>query len=193
MSTLKEGWAYNEFFDIGPERAPAKPALEAAAIFAETNVWPAAPPFPNWRAEMLAYHGAMQKTGAVILSAAAEFLGLAESELTPLFADAGSTLHLLNYRRKPGTAAIKEEMPQADGARLMTGRHVDACAFSVLWQRQPGLQAENPDGRWLEIPTIAGTVSVHVGSVMEFFTGGRWRAARSDIFTSPIWTPIYHP
>ncbi len=134
---------------------------------------------------MLAYHGAMQKTGAAILSTAAEVLGLAESELTPLFADAGSTLRLLNYRRKPGTAAIKEEMPQADGARLVTGRHVDACAFSVLWQRQPGLQAETPGGRWLEIPTIAGTVSVHVGSVMEFFTGGRWRATprRDRIFS----------
>ena len=176
VSTMEHGWAYNEFFDIGPERARARPAVKAAEIFAEANVWPTRAPFPGWRAEMLAYHGAMENAGAAILSAAAEYLGLAEGDLAPLFADAGSTLRLLNYPRKPGVAAITEEMPQPDGTHLVTGRHVDACAFSLLWQRETGLQAETPDGRWLDMPSRRGSVSVHVGSVMEFLTAGRWRA-----------------
>ncbi len=150
VSTLKQGWAYNEFFDIGPERALPPPAIEAAQIFAETNIWPARPPFPRWRAEMLAYHGAMDSAGAAILATAGEFLGLSESALAPLFAGGGSTLRLLNYPRKPGGAVITEEMPHPDGARLVTGRHVDACALTLLWQRQAGLQAQTPDGRWLD-------------------------------------------
>ena len=102
------------------------------------------------RAEMLAYHGAMDSAGAAILATAGEFLGLSESALAPLFAGGGSTLRLLNYPRKPGGAVITEEMPHPDGARLVTGRHVDACALTLLWQRQAGLQAQTPDGRWLD-------------------------------------------
>ncbi len=176
VSTLKQGWAYNEFFDIGPERALPPPAIEAAQIFAETNIWPARPPFPRWRAEMLAYHGAMDSAGAAILATAGEFLGLSESALAPLFAGGGSTLRLLNYPRKPGGAVITEEMPHPDGARLVTGRHVDACALTLLWQRQAGLQAQTPDGRWLDIACRPGAISVHLGSVMEFLTAGHWRA-----------------
>ena len=184
VSTLKDGRAYSELFDFGPERSLAKPALAAAQIFAETNVWPAWPPFPNWRGEMLAYHGAMEKTGAAILSAAGEYLGLPQGNIAALFANAGSTLRLLNHPRKPDAAAVKEEMPLPDGTRLATGRHVDACAFSLLWQRQAGLQAETPDGRWLDIPLQPGCVSLHVGSVMEFLTAGRLRATPHRVLDS---------
>ena len=184
VSTIKEGWACNEFFDIGPERACRRPAVKAAAIFAEANVWPAPGPYPDWRADMLAYHGAMERTGAAILSAAAGYLGLAESDVAPLFADAAPTLRLLNYPRKPVDAAITEEMPRSDGNILVTGRHIDACAFSLLWQRQTGLQAETPDGRWLDIPLRPGSVSVHVGSVMEFLTAGHWRATPHRVLDS---------
>ena len=128
------------------------------------------------RAEMLAYHGAMDSAGAAILATAGEFLGLSESALAPLFAGGGSTLRLLNYPRKPGSAVITEEMPHPDGARLVTGRHVDACALTLLWQRQAGLQAQTPDGRWLDIACRPGAISVHLGSVMEFLTAGHWRA-----------------
>ncbi|HJN61258.1 MAG TPA: 2OG-Fe(II) oxygenase family protein, partial [Alphaproteobacteria bacterium] len=83
---------------------------------------------------------------------------------------------LLNYPRKPGGAVITEEMPHPDGARLVTGRHVDACALTLLWQRQAGLQAQTPDGRWLDIACRPGAISVHLGSVMEFLTAGHWRA-----------------
>ncbi len=62
---------------------------------------------------MLAYHGAMEKTGGAILSAAGQYLALPEGKLAALFANAGATLRLLNSPRKPDGAAIKEEMPLA--------------------------------------------------------------------------------
>jgi isopenicillin N synthase-like dioxygenase len=176
VSTLKDGWAYNEFFDIGPARALPRPALAGAAIFAEANIWPQAEPYPGWRGDMLAYRRAMETIGGTLLAAAGRYLGLSEAELGRRFAGAGSTLRLLNYPRKPRAAAIEEEMPRPDETPLVTGRHVDACALSLLWQREPGLQAEAPDGRWLDIPLRAGCVSVHIGTVMEFLTDGRWRA-----------------
>ncbi|MBT3925729.1 MAG: isopenicillin N synthase family oxygenase [Rhodospirillaceae bacterium] len=184
VSSLKDGWAYNEYFDIGPERATPAPAITAAKIFAEANCWPAHPPFAEWRAEMLRYHQAMEKTGAAILRAAADFLGLAESDISTRFRNAGSTVRLLNYPRRPDGTTISDEMPEADGTRLITGRHVDAAALSLLWQREAGLQAQTPDGRWLDIPLCAGTVSVHLGTVMEFLSGGRWPATPHRVIDS---------
>lgn len=184
VSSLKDGWAYNEYFDIGPERATPASAITAAKIFTEANCWPAHPPFAEWRSEMLRYHQMTEKTGAAILRAATGFLGLAESDISTRFRNAGSTLRLLNYPLKPVGAAISEEMPEADGTRLVTGRHVDAAALSLLWQREAGLQAQTPDGRWLDIPLCPGTVSVHLGTVMEFLTGGHWRATPHRVIDS---------
>ncbi len=184
VSSLKDGWAYNEYFDIGPARPTPAPAIEAAKIFTEANCWPAHPPFAEWRAEMLRYHQMMEKTGTAILGAAAGYLGLAESEILSRFRNAGSTVRLLNYPPRPDGTTIAEEMPEADGTRLVTGRHVDAAALSLLWQREAGLQAQTPDGRWLDIPLCPGAVSVHLGTVMEFLSGGRWPATPHRVIDS---------
>jgi isopenicillin N synthase-like dioxygenase len=56
---------------------------------------------------------------------------------------------------------------------LAAVRHTDASGLSLLWQQQPGLQAQAPDGTWRDVPTVPNTVSVHLGTVLELMTAGR--------------------
>ena len=60
-----------------------------------------------------------------------------------------------------------------DEATLVAGRHTDAAGVSLLWQAQPGLQAQSRDGIWRDVPPVANCISVHLGDVLEIMTDGR--------------------
>ena len=183
VSTFEENrWAYNEMYDIGPERPVTAPpdilALRGAEIFTEPNAWPAREPAPGWRAAMLAYFARMEALSMALLHALADHLGLPRDEIAARFDRGNSTLRLLNYPTRPDSLTVGEPLPddlRADSERpqLVTGRHTDACALSLLWQREPGLQGQAPDGTWYAVPPEPNGVSVHLGDVVEQITGGR--------------------
>jgi len=183
VSTFEENrWAYNEMYDIGPERPVTAPlsslALPGAEIFAEPNAWPAREPAPGWRQAMLAYFAQMESLGTALLYALTDYLGLPRDEVAARFDQGNSTLRLLNYPPRPEALTVGEPLPdelRGDDGRpqLVTGRHTDACALSLLWQREPGLQGQAPDGTWYTVPPEPNSVSVHLGDVVEQLTGGR--------------------
>ena len=182
VSTLEERrWAYNEMFDIGPEQPLSLPPLRGATMFAEPNLWPAQEPADGWRQAMLAYFGQLEHLGQALLRALGDYLGIPAETLSSRFDEGNATLRLLNYPLRPEGLELKESIPEElqageDRPQLVAGRHTDGCALSLLWQREPGLQAQAPDGRWQDIPRVANSVSVHLGDVFETLTGGRLRA-----------------
>ncbi|KAF2236072.1 naringenin 3-dioxygenase [Viridothelium virens] len=54
------------------------------------------------------------------------------------------------------------------------GPHKDSMLTSYLLQASPqrGLQAQNPSGRWIEVPPVEGTLVVAIGQGLEALTGG---------------------
>jgi len=74
--------------------------------------------------------------------------------------------------------AILNELPDPEAGKeqepaLAAGRHTDGAGVSLLWQAQPGLQAQSSDGTWRHVPAIDNCVSVHLGDVLEIMTDGR--------------------
>jgi len=53
----------------------------------------------------------IEKTGAVLLSAAAAFLGLADEDMAARFTDAGSTRRAIGYFHEPNLAADLSPLP----------------------------------------------------------------------------------
>ena len=182
VSTLEERrWAYNEMYDIGAERPFSLPPLRGVEMFAEPNLWPAREPAPGWRRAMLAYYGQLEHLGHAVLRALCDQLGVSQAQLDARFGEGNGTLRLLNYPLRPQGLELTESIPEelkADEERpqLVAGRHTDGCALSLLWQREAGLQAQAPDGRWQDIPRLPNSVSLHLGDVFEGLTGGRLRA-----------------
>lgn len=182
VSTLEERrWAYNEMYDIGPERPLSLPPLRGAEMFAEPNLWPARDPAPAWRRAMLAYFGQLEHLGRALLRALGDYLDIPAAALEARFGEGNATLRLLNYPLRPAGLELTESMPEAlqanaERPQLVAGRHTDGCALSLLWQREPGLQAQAPDGRWQSIPRLPNSVSLHLGDVFESLTGGRLKA-----------------
>lgn len=174
-----DGWAHNEFFDIGPETPVPGPPIPGMEIPAEANNWPSVEPVPGWRGTMRAFYDLMDRVGRAVMFSVGRAFGFGEDILRPRFADGNSTLRLLNYPQKPEGLAIANERPDGnetdpeDGLSLAAGRHTDAAGVSLLWQDSPGLQAQAPDGRWRDVPMIENGLSVHLGDVLEVMTGGR--------------------
>lgn len=171
VASLAPGcWAHNETYDIGPEDPVAGPAIPGMEIFAETNIWPHREPRPGWRRAMHAYYDHMERVGRAVMLSVGRAVGYADAELMARFEGGNSTLRLLNYPTPPRGLKVDAE---DDDPPLATRRHTDAAGLSLLWQRQPGLQAQAPDGTWRDVPRLENCISVHLGTVLELMTGGR--------------------
>ena len=173
-----DAWAHNEIYDIGPEKPFGGPAIEGMAVFSEENIWPDVEPSPGWQAAMRAYYAHLAEIAMAIMLSAGRFAGFSDRELSARFREGNSTLRLLNYPVRPKGTRVTNEMPdsrqlQDDAPALATGRHTDAAGVSILWQRQPGLQAQAPDGQWRDVPMIKDCLSVHLGTVLEIMTEGK--------------------
>ncbi len=173
-----DDWAHNEIFDIGPEKPFGGPAIEGMAVFSEENVWPDPEPCPGWQQAMRDFYDHLHGVATAVMLSAGRFAGFSDRELEARFREGNSTLRLLNYPVRPSGSRIVNEMPDArfaedDDPPLSTGRHTDAAGVSILWQREPGLQAQAPDGTWRDVPAIANCLSVHLGTVLEIMTEGR--------------------
>ena len=112
------------------------------------------------------------------------FAGFSEPQLKARFCEDNSTLSLLNYLVKPKDMRITDETSDTlygddEKLPLATSWHTDAAAISILWQRQPGLQAQAPNGCWRDVPMIKDCLSVHLGTVLEIMTGGKVPSCRS--------------
>ena len=89
------GFAYNEIFDIGPERPVSGPALENIELLTETNAWPSKEPAPNWREDMITRFGQMEELGIRIICALARFLNVDVKAAATRYQNSSSSLRLL--------------------------------------------------------------------------------------------------
>lgn len=167
----------HEIYDIGPDDPVGGPPIPGMHILAEENIWPAVEPVSGWSATMRAYYQHMDDVAMAVMLSVGRAAGFSDKDLLSRFDGGNSTLRLLNYPELPIDTVVVDEMPDerhpdGDGTPLASGRHTDGAGVSLLWQRQPGLQAQAPDGQWRDVPRIENCISVHLGDVLETMTDG---------------------
>jgi isopenicillin N synthase-like dioxygenase len=167
-------------FDLGSGREPPAGADAVTRMLLEPNVWPQEALLPGWRATVEAHYREMEKLGRLIMEGLASHLGLEERYFEPFFGGGSSTLRFLQAPHRPDlTPDSVEERSRAvingKRVRLGTGAHRDSGVLTLLWQ-EGSLQAQDPDGDWLDAPTLPRALNVNFGDVMAFWTGGRLQA-----------------
>lgn len=161
------GLLQNEFHDVGPETPAAGPDLPGMEILTEPTPWPDPEPAPGWRETVRAHYDHLNRVAQAMILSIGRSAGYDAETIRGRFAGSHSTLRFLDY-----PAGAVSPVTEADGARVSGGRHTDASGLSLLWQAQPGLQAQGPDGRFRDIPVAENAISVHVGDVMTRMTRG---------------------
>lgn len=152
------GFAFNEIFDIGPEKPASGPAIDGIELVTETNVWPSTEPAPNWREEMIAGFEQTEALGIRIIRALARYLQVDETAAAARYRNSSSSMRLLKYPGRP-----------VDGQKqgLIGKEHTDNGGLTFQWQDQPGLQIRTPAGEWLDVPARSEGLSVHLGETLE--------------------------
>jgi len=167
-------------FDLGSGRQPPAGADPVTRMLLEPNVWPREDLLPGWRATVETHYAEIERLSRLIMGGLASYLGLGERYFEPYFGGGSSTLRFLLSPHRPDlTPDNVEERSRAvvngKKVRLGTGAHRDSGVLTLLWQ-EGSLQAQDPDGDWLDAPTLPRALNVNFGDVMHFWTGGRLQA-----------------
>ncbi|MGJ3259591.1 MAG: isopenicillin N synthase family dioxygenase [Rhodospirillales bacterium] len=159
---------FKESFDLGVDRAPDHPDVQAGKPFAAPNVWP---DMPGFRDTVEAYHAEMIRLGDDLVRLTAIGLGLDPGYFDYAMRDPVANLRLLHYP------------PRARPADLVgCGSHTDYGFLTILAQDHVGgLEIEGDGGGWIYVPPVEGAFVVNLGDLLTRWTAGAYRARRHRV------------
>ncbi|WP_417308762.1 isopenicillin N synthase family dioxygenase [Devosia sp.] len=155
-----------ESFNGGPPSVP--PGLtdaDALAFCYAPTPWPDAP--QGFREAWAAYYAALEDLASRIMTLFAAALGLPDDFFANKIDHPVSALRALNY-------------PEVDVApapgQLRAGAHSDYGSLTILLPQpgSEGLQIEQADGSWRDVPPIPGAFVINIGDLMARWTNERW-------------------
>jgi len=198
-----EGALTTEGFDLGSDWGAEFIEDPLIALFMERNAWPEEEWLPGFRALAREHYRDLEAIGHLIMESLARYLGQEETYFRHFFNGGASTLRFL---RKPPrddlSPSAARYTAEIDGqlTAIGTPAHRDSGVLTLLWQNAVGgLQAEAPDGRWLDVPTMERGLAINFGDCMTFWTSGRLRATphrvvarREERFSIPFFFEPAH-
>ena len=124
--------------------------------------WPEESLIPGFRATFEEYLERMQDLSYAFSSLISEALGLGPSGLAKFYDED----KLMQHRSK----IVKYPIVPSGGNDQGVGPHYDAGFLTFLLQASPhrGLQVQNLQGTWIDVPPIDGTFVVNIGKGIVF-------------------------
>ncbi|AZG48680.1 isopenicillin N synthase family dioxygenase [Gordonia insulae] len=140
------------------------------------DVWPAEEPrlrelFTAWTAQVKALSDEL----LVLMSASLGLVG----EHNPFRGLAGNATWTSNINHYPPMAVVGEPEP----GQFRIGPHTDFGTVTVL-DREPGaggLQVYSDDVGWADAPYDPAALTINIGDLLEYWSGGRWPAGRHRV------------
>jgi len=165
-----------EGIDLGPDLTDPARCGDGADPLTEPTPLPS---LPGWREAAAAYYTALEGLGRALVAGLVRGLGGDPDRAVGLFDGSISTLRMLHYPARVA-AVLPDDRAVATpaGTRwVMTKPHTDSGFVTLLWQDGAGgLQAQGPDGAWIDVPPAEGGLVVNFGQMLNDWTGGRIRA-----------------
>ncbi|MFJ6213541.1 isopenicillin N synthase family dioxygenase [Streptomyces sp. NPDC092296] len=167
---------WRDQLDIGaerPSRAP-QPGEPPYWWLEGPNQWPAA--LPELRPAALGWIDRLAGVADRLLRELLAAIGAPADFYAPIFAERPQ-LHL-KLVRYPGRAP--------DGADQGVGVHKDYGFLTLLLQDEVGgLQVQQPDGTFLDVPPLPGAFVVNLGELLEVATNGYLKATDHRVVSPP--------
>ena len=130
------------------------------------NQWPDEALVPGFRAACTAYTQAMDALAVRLMCLFETALQLPALSLDAFMRRPICTTRLLHYPPQPAQAAP---------GQIGCGAHTDWGALTLLAQDAAGgLQVQQRDGSWLDVPFLPEAFIVNVGDLMQRWTNDRW-------------------
>ena len=142
-------------------------------IYRAPNRWPR---LPGFRSTMLSWLAACEDLSLRLLEAFCIGLDLPPAALAAGFSPRHTGFVRLNHYpvEDPLAGSATAHLPVAD---LGVHHHTDAGALTVLVQDAVGGLQVHRDGRWYDVPPVAGALVVNTGDMMQVWSNDVYRAA----------------
>ena len=172
----------NESFFFKRERERDDPQVQPGRRFVGPNRWP--DDLPGFRAAALTYADAMNGLAMRLLPPVAQALDLPPDFFASRFQPSQFSVRFSHYPPGP---------PGPD--RYGIAPHSDSNFMTFLPQSAiPGLQVRMPDGEWVDIPELPGSMAVNAGDTLHRWSNGRFKSSphralppeRSDRYAIPF-------
>ena len=152
---------YREQLDVSTENPAYPPGTEPAFLRIDgPNQWLPDSTLPGFRPLVLEFFRVMGQLADELMSVLARGLDLPATTFRERFGERPySLVKLISYPRTPA------------GQAGVNGHH-DAGFLTLLLQHGvAGLQAQNPDGDWIDVPPREGSIVVNLGEMLQSMTG----------------------
>ncbi len=165
---------YREQLDLSTEHSPytydvAPPYLRLDG----PNQWLDEAALPGFRPLVEEF---MSKMGAIaneLIAALSTAFGLGGDHLSTMFGE------------RPLSLAKLISYPETPAGQCGVNAHHDAGFVTVLVQHEVGgLQALNPDGAWIDVPAVPGTLVINLGEMLQEISGNYVVATTHRVITT---------
>jgi isopenicillin N synthase-like dioxygenase len=155
---VTKGGNHSEGYVISRESA------ERIDPLAGLNQWPEGR--PKFKSAVLGYFSAAERLAHILLPCFAQTLGIDAARFMGMFDRSRTMMNLAHYPLQDSP----EDLDQI-GVRP----HSDFGALTVLWQdRSGGLEVQNRNGEWVEVPPIEGTYVINIGDMLQTWSNGHF-------------------
>jgi isopenicillin N synthase-like dioxygenase len=162
---------HREQFDVWTELDPQPAGVEPAYLLLEgPNQWPDDDVVPGLRRLVERFQREMCRIADEVMAAMSVGLGLPADHLDRHFGERRMSLaKLIHYPPTPaGEAGVNA--------------HHDTGFLALLWQHGvPGLQVENQDGEWIDVPADGDAIVVNIGEMFQAMTGNYFVATNHRV------------
>jgi isopenicillin N synthase-like dioxygenase len=154
---------YREQLDVCTENLPYAYDIEPAFLRLDgPNQWLDDATLPGFRSLVEEFMSTMGEIADALMAALSIAFGLNEDHLAKMFGEHPLSLaKLISY-------------PETPSGQCGVNPHHDAGFVTVLVQHEVGgLQALNPDGEWIDVPVVPGTLVINLGEMLQEISGTR--------------------
>lgn len=163
-----------ETYNSGAQTPVGDPEVDA--LWFPPDVWPAE--VPRLQSLFLEYTRQMKALSDDLLALMATALGLSGAA-NPFLGLADRATWTSNINRYPPLT----EVGSPENGQFRIGPHTDFGTVTVL-DREPGaggLQVHSDEGGWADAPYDPAALTVNIGDLLEYWSGGRWPAGRHRV------------
>lgn len=153
-----------EAFDLSLDLPRSDPDYLRGNIFYGPNHWPKIAGFKSVVDE---YFQQVRQLSHKLVSAFETILGMPIDYMQSKMDKPTSQLRLIHYLASANISIEKD---------TSMGAHTDYELFTILHSKQKGLQTQNLNGEWLDVPIIEGALTVNIGDMLEVWSNGVFKS-----------------
>lgn len=164
----------------GPSAPDIVESLSFSNIASSAEALAMYPDLPaELRDSLEAYGHAAYALGMRLMRLSASALGLNADYFDSLYSPMEHKLRLAYYPEQ-----LVDPMP----GQLRNAPHTDFAGFTILLQDSApgGLQVLMPDGSWIGVPSVPGTLVINTGDLLQRWTNDRWLSNVHRVVNPPL-------